>query len=382
MPASRNCSPTTRASWPGAGVAARRARCGCGRTSCTSSTCCPSSFRKAGWSTGSPADSSPTDTRPAPPRPVDTCGRDRPRRHSFGLAPSHHQKVRTGVVVFPPLSERFVIDGRVALVTGAAHGIGLAVARRLHARGASVALVDVDTDEVRAAAAQVGDHTLAVTADVRDRPALREAVAQTVDRFGRLDIVVANAGVSPTPGTLRVMDDAEFDRVLGVNLTGVYNTVRAGLDQIVANRGHVVVVSSAAAFAPGAGGAPYMISKAGVEQLGRALRVELAPHGASAQVAYFGLVKTAMFHAVLEADELGRQMDGMLPWPLNRRIEPDEAARSLVDGIATRAATSIAPAGWRQYSHLRGLVNPVIDRRLRGDGHLHQLIRTLERRFE
>ncbi|PPJ23428.1 short-chain dehydrogenase/reductase [Nocardia nova] len=274
----------------------------------------------------------------------------------------------------------FALSGKTALVTGAAQGIGLEATRLLHQRGASIVLVDVDADRARAAAESVGSRALGVAADVRDRAALRSAAERGQERFGGLDVVVANAGVAPTPATIRMMDDSDFDRVIGINLTGVYNTVRATIDPIVAAKGHMVVVSSAAAFSPGAGGSPYMISKAGVEQLGRALRIELALHGATAQIAYFGVVQTAMTHDTLDADELGRGLDAKLPWPLNRRITPQQAARSLVDGIESRAASTIAPAGWQQYGWLRGAVNPVLDSQLLRDRSLQRLLRQLEQR--
>ncbi|MFI6756591.1 short-chain dehydrogenase/reductase [Rhodococcus coprophilus] len=275
---------------------------------------------------------------------------------------------------------RMNLAGKVALVTGAAQGIGRAVAEDLAAQQVKVAIVDVDRGANEALAAALGDRTLAITADVRDRQAMTTAVASTVSRFGGLDVVVANAGVTPTPATLRTMSDDEFDRTIGINLTGVYNTVRPALDHIVAAGGHVVVVSSCAAFAPGAGGSPYMISKSAAEQLGRALRVELAAHGATAGVAYFGLVDTAMTHDMLDADDLGREVGKMLPWPLNRRITTRQAAGTIVDGIRRRAPMTVAPAGWRQYSWLRGLVNPVIDRRMASDSRLHRLLRELEAR--
>lgn len=143
---------------------------------------------------------------------------------------------------------------------------------------------------------------------------MAKVVADTVAHFGRLDAVVANAGVTPSPSTIRTMDDADFDRVIGINLTGVYNTVRPpALDHIIKQRGHVVVVSSCAAFAPGAGGSPYMISKSAIEQFGRALRVELAVHGATAGVSYFGIVDTAMTHDMLDSDDLGKEIGGLLP---------------------------------------------------------------------
>lgn len=279
------------------------------------------------------------------------------------------------------MSRRAPLDlaGRTALVTGAAKGIGYTVAEELVARGANVALVDID-ERTADAAERLGPGVIALHADVRDRDGTATAVEKTVAHFGSLDVVVANAGVTPRPATLRCMDGDDFDRVIGINLTGVYNTVRPALDHIVASGGHVVVVSSCAAFAPGAGGSPYMISKAGVEQFGRALRVELAAHGATAGIAYFGVVHTDMTHEMLDADDLGRRVGALLPWPLNRRLTPRRAARTVVEGIRRRSAATVAPAGWRQYAWLRGLINPLIDHRMATDTDMHRLLLELEAR--
>ncbi|WP_433621659.1 short-chain dehydrogenase/reductase [Nocardia sp. CA-120079] len=276
---------------------------------------------------------------------------------------------------------RLDVDGKVALITGAAQGIGRELADVLHARGASVVLVDIDGAGVAAAAAALGPRALPVAADVADREAMRQVITDAVDYFGSLNVVVANAGVVPRPATLRTLEGRDFDRVIDINLTGVFNTVRPALDHIVAARGHVVVVSSCAAFAPGMAGAPYMISKAGVEQLGRALRVELSPFGATAGIAYFGIVETAMTHDTLDGDDLGRALDDLLPWPLNRRITAPEAARSVADGIERRAPRTIAPAtGWSAYALLRGAVNAVLDTRLTRDARVHDLVRAVEAR--
>ncbi|WP_405139497.1 short-chain dehydrogenase/reductase [Nocardia sp. NBC_01388] len=272
------------------------------------------------------------------------------------------------------------VNGKAVLITGAGQGIGLELAKILYARGASVALADIDEAGARAAAAALGERAVAITADVADREAMEQVTAQVVERFGRLDVVVANAGIVPKPATLRVMNGRDFDRVIGVNLTGVFNTVRPALEQVIAAKGHVVVVSSAAAFAPGAGGSPYMISKAAVEQLGRALRVELAAVGASAGVAYFGVVETAMTHDTLDDDELGRRLGDMLPWPLSIRITAHEAALTIADGIARRAPRTIAPIGWEPYALLRGAVNVVLDSTMARDARVHELVNAVEQR--
>ncbi|MBF6223221.1 SDR family oxidoreductase [Nocardia abscessus] len=272
------------------------------------------------------------------------------------------------------------VSGKVVLITGAGQGIGRELANLLHTRGATVVVCDIDEITARATASLLGSPAYPIAADVADRTRMEQVVAEVVQRFGRLDVVVANAGVTPVPATVRTLDPADFDRVVGINLTGVFNTVHPALDHIVQARGHVVVVSSCAAFAPGMGGSPYMVSKAAVEQLGRALRVELAAVGASAGIAYFGIVETAMTHDMLDADELGRRLDAMLPWPLRVRITAKQAARSIADGIARRAPRTIAPVGWEPYALLRGVVNVVLDNRLAASSSVHELLRTIEAR--
>ncbi|WP_051132931.1 SDR family oxidoreductase [Nocardia paucivorans] len=280
-----------------------------------------------------------------------------------------------------PFRDNYPVAGRVALITGAAQGIGYELATELYRRGASIVLVDIDAERVAAAATAVGERTLAVAADVTDRAAMEGAVEEAVRHFGHVDVVVANAGVVPRPATLRTIDGDAFDRVIDINLTGVFNTVRPALEHVVDAHGHIVVVSSCAAFTPGMGGSPYMISKAAVEQLGRALRIELAPFDATAGIAYFGIVDTSMTHDTLDSDDLGAALDRMLPWPLRMRISPTRAARVVADGIERRAARTIAPATWQPYALLRGVVNPVLDGVLTHDPRVHDLLRRLERQL-
>lgn len=275
------------------------------------------------------------------------------------------------------------VAGKAVLVTGGADGIGFALARLLHTRGAFVALVDSDGGELAAAASALGEQrTVTVTADVRDRAAMTAAVEETVARAGRLDVVVANAGITPPPATLRQIDPAAFNRVLDVNLNGTFNIVHATADEVIARRGHIVVVSSAASFTPGPAGSAYMISKAAVEQLGRALRLELAGHGATVGVAHFGFVDTGLAQNILDDDPVGRRLQSRLPAPLRRRITPERAATVLADGIARRAGVTMAPLAWQPWALFRGLVNILADAYLARDRELALLVRDVEAGIE
>ena len=125
------------------------------------------------------------------------------------------------------MASAYSLDGKVVLLTGAARGIGFATARLMHARGASIAVVDLHQDQASEAAERIGPRALAVAADVTDSAAMDAAVAATVDAFGGIDVAVANAGIAPTPRTMNAMGSEAFERVMDVNLWGVWRTVRA-----------------------------------------------------------------------------------------------------------------------------------------------------------
>jgi NAD(P)-dependent dehydrogenase (short-subunit alcohol dehydrogenase family) len=266
------------------------------------------------------------------------------------------------------------LDGKVALVTGAARGIGFEVARSLNRRGAAVVLVDLDGDATAEAAATIGgDRAVGLAADVTDWDAIGAAVQSAVDRFGALDVCVANAGIAPQGSTARVMDPELFERVLDVNLYGVWRTVRSALPHIVARGGQAVLVSSIYAFTNGVLVSPYASSKAAVEQLGRALRVELALHRASASVVYFGFVETEMTR--FEKGSFESRVEELIPGPLRRRISAEEAAEAVARGIERRAPRIVAPRWWIALSSLRGVVAPVFDAGLQYDSRFRELLR-------
>lgn len=267
----------------------------------------------------------------------------------------------------------FSVQGKVALVTGGARGIGYETARQLHERGARVALVDLDPQETSASAARLGDGVIALPADVTDPAAMAAVVNEVVERFGRLDVVVANAGIAPQPNTTHAMGSDEFERVLEVNAFGVYRTVKPALTHIIANEGHVVVVASVYAFVNGVLLAPYAMSKAAVEQFGRALRGELAQHGASASVAYFGFIDTAMVREGF-ASTIAQRFEATFPGFLRKRLQPSAAGEAIVNGIERRAPRIIAPKRWSAYSVLRGLLNPGLDRRTEGNKQIQSVL--------
>jgi len=274
--------------------------------------------------------------------------------------------------------ERYDLNGKVALVTGAARGIGFETARQMHLRGASVAVLDLDADEAREAAERIGPRAIGLAGDVTDQNAMMATVAEVVEKFGGLDIAIANAGIAQKQfATVRGISGEEWERVFEVDMLGVWRTVRAALPQIVERRGQMIVVSSVYAFANGFGNTPYAVAKAGVESLGRALRVELKAHGASASVAYFGWVDTKLVQDAFAQETAGRVRELSPEWLL-KRITPEEAGAGLVRGIEERAPRIFVPKWWRYVSALRGILNPLLDKRMESEPKYAELVRDID----
>ena len=232
------------------------------------------------------------------------------------------------------------LSGQSVLITGAAHGIGAEVARRLAAHGARVSLVGLGADQLRRVAADCPG-AIVFDADVTDQEALDAAVAGTVEAFGGIDTVLANAGIG-APGFIRTMDPASFERVIEVNLLGVWRTVRACLPHVIARRGYVLPVASMAAILPGPGLSAYATAKTGVEAFGNALRVEVHGYGVKVGVAYFSWIDTDMVRGA-DRTELGANMRAMLKGPVAKTYPVSAAAEAVVRGIENRSRVVVCP---------------------------------------
>jgi len=272
------------------------------------------------------------------------------------------------------------LAGKVVLITGGNGGIGAATARTLLDRGARVAIADIDPETAGRAEELHSSNAFGCVADVRDRASLDDAVAQTIERFGGIDIVIANAGLLAKAATLQNTPVADIESTLAVNVTGVANTVAAALDAVIASRGQVVLISSVFAFINGMGTIPYAMSKAAVEQLGRGLRVELAAHEVSVLTAYFSLVDTDMIKHGVDEDDVVTELLSSLPKPMLKRVSPTSAATALVDGIEQRSVRVIHPGLWRPVSALRGLLGPVLDARFAADRRILDVLARLDAR--
>lgn len=185
--------------------------------------------------------------------------------------------------------------GKTALVTGASRGIGLAIARALVADGYDVTLTARDAAKVEAAAASLvqpgGGRALGVACDVRDYAAVEDAVARTVDAFGSLDAVVANAGV----GAFAPIDELtleDWHATIDTNLTGVFHTVKASLEALKRSHGTIITIGSLAGANFFAGGSAYNASKFGLAGFTQAVMLDLRKHGIKVSTIMPGSVAT------------------------------------------------------------------------------------------
>ena len=260
------------------------------------------------------------------------------------------------------------LHGRVILVTGAASGIGAAGAAELRRRGAVTVLVDQDAPGLALQAdalAQGGlERPLTVVCDVTSLAACEGAVQATLQRHGRLDVVWANAGMAAF-GPLAHTDPAAWRRCIEVNVMGCFHTVRAALPAIQVQRGYVCMTASVATFAHPPMMSAYAASKAAVEAMANAWRIELAGHGVDVGVIHASWVRTPL----VEEGELHPgfiRLRQTVPAPMRHAMTPADAARRIVDGMAQRRSRIWVP-GWVRLLHaLRALLHlPQAERALR-----------------
>jgi NAD(P)-dependent dehydrogenase (short-subunit alcohol dehydrogenase family) len=235
------------------------------------------------------------------------------------------------------------VRGKVVLVTGAARGIGAGVARQLAAKGAKVALVGLEAEELAAVAAECGEDAGAWEADVTSWDDLEKATAAIVERYGRIDIVLANAGIAAT-GFTRSIDPAAFERVINVDLLGVWRTVRVTLPHLIKARGYALLVSSAAAIVHLPGNAAYSAAKAGVEAFANSLRAEVKHLGVDVGVVHPTWIATDMVNSADEHPVFG-QLRGKQPGLAGKTYPLSLAVDLITAGIAKRARAVHVP-GW------------------------------------
>ena len=259
----------------------------------------------------------------------------------------------------PPLA------GQVVLITGAGSGIGAATALELQRRGAIPVLVDCDTAALADTLARLdkvgGTGVLAISADVTVRADCAAAAAAALVRHGRIDVVWANAGVASF-GPLAHTDADAWQRCVEVNVIGVFNTVRAALPALLERRGYVVVSASVASFSHPPAMSAYAASKAAVEAMCNAWRIELAGHGVRVGVIHAAWVTTPLTTEGA-LDPAFRRLRATLPSFLNRELSAAQAARLIADAMQRRDRRIWVP-GWVRALHwLRPLLHTALAER-------------------
>ncbi|MDT5100034.1 MAG: hypothetical protein QOC76_3771 [Mycobacterium sp.] len=252
------------------------------------------------------------------------------------------------------------VNKKVVLITGGARGVGAEVARRLHEKGADLVLTDVDEAALADIGEELGeDRVLTAVADVRELAAMEQVASRAVDRFGGIDVVMANAGIA-TYGSILKVDPEAFRTLVDVNVVGVFNTVRAALPSVMDRRGYVLIVSSAAAFAASPGLAPYNAAKAAVEQFANALRLEVAHRGVDVGSAHMLWIDTPMVRDAKSDLPSFRKMLDALPGPLGKTTSVEACGKAFVKGIEARKRYVYCP----DYVSVMRWLKPLLSTRL------------------
>lgn len=239
---------------------------------------------------------------------------------------------------------------RVALITGAAKGIGAETARVLRERGYDLGLIDVDAEPLEKLARVLGpEHCETAVADVTDQASIDAATVAVAERFGGIDVCMANAGIG-SYGTAASTDPEAFARVIDINLTGVFRTVHASLPHITERRGYILVVCSLASYAHMPGMTAYDASKAGAEHFANSLRLEVAHLGVDVGSAHMSWIDTPLVRSAANDMSMLATLRDNLPGPLGRTTSVERCARKFADGIESRRSRIFVP-GWVALAH-------------------------------
>jgi glucose 1-dehydrogenase len=235
------------------------------------------------------------------------------------------------------------LQNRVALVTGGARGIGLAIAKRFAAEGAKIVIADIDCSAGEAEASALGSECRFVPADVGARNDVERLIAETAKAFGGIDVLINNAGIVHAADFLDIAE-ADFDRVLRVNLKGAFLTGQAVAKRMVAQveagkpPGVIVNMSSINAVVAIANQVPYCVSKGGIDQLTKVMALSLAPYGIRVNAIGPGSILTDILKSIVTDTEAKRKI--LSRTPLGRIGDPDEIAAIAVF-LASRDASYI-----------------------------------------
>jgi NAD(P)-dependent dehydrogenase (short-subunit alcohol dehydrogenase family) len=248
------------------------------------------------------------------------------------------------------------LKGKTVVVTGAARGIGEQVARLAAKRGARVGLIGLEPERLRALALELGPTAEWREVDVRDSDALKAAIDECAAALGGIDHLVANAGVVAY-GTIRQTDDASFERVLDVNVNGVFRTLKHATPHLQRSRGHVAVIASALSFLALPSMSSYGASKAAVEALGLTYRQEVAHLGISVTLVHPSWIDTDLVRGA-EADLPSfRKLREGLPYPGNVTTSVGAAAEAIVRGLERRERRVYVPRAVSIANVAQGFVN-------------------------
>ncbi|MET9604422.1 SDR family oxidoreductase [Streptomyces sp. NPDC006512] len=250
------------------------------------------------------------------------------------------------------------LEGQVAVVTGAARGVGELLARKLSARGAKIALVGLEPEALKEVSERLHTDSAHWHADVTDHEAMARVAQEVKERFGKVDVVVANAGVA-AGGPFADSDPVAWRRVIEVNLIGGAVTARAFLPVLAESRGYFLQIASLAAITPAPMMTAYCASKSGVEAFAHCLRAEVGYKGVKVGVGYLSWTDTDMVRGADENDVM-RELRQRLPWPSNRTYPLGPAVDRIVAGIERRSPHVYAQWWLRGMQGVRGYLPGII----------------------